>query len=148
MIKIQESNDARIYARTSEDAINILTDLVGDIQLDNFLTDRAGYKVYTFDGGTVSQLNTRFEINYDDGRTVNIWIDSHNDNKANEAFVRDNKNIGIHASDIADELGELLNRFSKEGTYDILNDDELKQLGEAFDILNDFAFYYGQREVK
>lgn len=75
MIKLIKENAVRVYAKSKSDAFSILDDLVGIVQADKYLSDRAGYRVYTFDGGTVSDLNTRLEVNYDDGRTVNIWID-------------------------------------------------------------------------
>lgn len=45
--------------------------------LNKWKTERAGYKVYDAadeSGTTVSDLNTRLELNLADGRTFNIWI--------------------------------------------------------------------------
>lgn len=49
--------------------------------LNEWKTKRAGYKVYDAadeSGTTVSDLNTRLELNIADGRTFNIWIEEDN----------------------------------------------------------------------
>lgn len=54
--------------------------------LDKDLTERAGYKVYKSadDKATISDLNTRLELNFANGETINIWIEE-------EAKTKNNK---------------------------------------------------------
>ena len=55
----------------------------GDWVYDSFKSSRAGYSIFTFRdepefdvaGGYVCDLGDRFEINYPDGETINVWYE-------------------------------------------------------------------------
>lgn len=38
-------------------------------------SERAGYNIYDFDGGWISDLRTKLEINFNDGATYSVVID-------------------------------------------------------------------------
>lgn len=42
---------------------------------DDEKSKRAGYHIYTFSGGWVSDLGDRLEVNYENGCTYSVWIE-------------------------------------------------------------------------
>ena len=52
----------------------------GDYEKNSLLSDRAGYPVYQstaiYSDSRISDLGDRLELNFDNGDSLNIWIDS------------------------------------------------------------------------
>lgn len=65
------------HAKTLSDAWELAKLIVGgsEIYRSPRLSDAAGYKVYEWYRGTISDLNTRLEINCEEGWTVCLWVD-------------------------------------------------------------------------
>ena len=58
-----------------------------DYELDKYASDRAGYSVYKStksDNAWISDLATRLELNYANGDTMNIWIETGNESVCNK----------------------------------------------------------------
>ena len=66
-------------ATTMSKAFEIAYEKIGAYELDREATKRAGYKVYRSTNkyyDYICDLETRLEINYANGKSENIWIDS------------------------------------------------------------------------
>lgn len=67
-----------VTASDRQTATEVAFGMVGEtLTFNKFLSERAGYKVYVSENGKVwiSDLGNRFEINYENGKTVNVWMD-------------------------------------------------------------------------
>lgn len=65
------------------EAWQLVYELVGETERDNYLSDRAGYGIYIAKNNDygidyISDLNTRLELNFKNGSSKNIWIGSYN----------------------------------------------------------------------
>ncbi len=51
---------------------------IDEFHKDKELSDRAGYAIYINNDGTkwISDMNTRLEVNFENGDTKNIWVDN------------------------------------------------------------------------
>lgn len=98
-----------------------------DYERDEVASENAGYPVYmsTKEGSNahISDLNNRLELNYDGGRSENIWIEEHHDNVAivgmwidktvfGEVTVKEVKEITYHV------LG-MVNKMLEDGRFGI-----------------------------
>lgn len=66
-----------IIANTAVKAWEILFDFMPEavFNKNHEKSEAAGYNVYEFANGYVCDLNTRLEINFNNGKTRNIWIE-------------------------------------------------------------------------
>ena len=69
----------KLVVSSLTDAWKIAYLLIGEdevVEFDSDKSERAGYNIYSNDCGTVtvSDLNIRLEINFEDGTSKNIWI--------------------------------------------------------------------------
>lgn len=67
----------KLTVTSHKDAMEMAKACMGDIYRDANDSERAGYDIWrTYQRGHwLSDLGDRLEINFDDGETVNIWID-------------------------------------------------------------------------
>ena len=65
-----------IKVTSKYEAWKVVNGYLGEVELDNEASERAGYEIYKNDKGEwVSDLGSRFEINLTYGGVVNVWFD-------------------------------------------------------------------------
>lgn len=82
-----------IHAETRPEAFKQISKIIGGKAYtnDKSKSDRAGYNIYTFEGGWISDMISKVEVNYDSGETITVFVDevSPNDSlKGDELLFR------------------------------------------------------------
>ena len=62
-------------SKTEKEAWEYVHMVMPGLEKDEKLSERAGYPIYSSYRGTLSDLNTRLEMNFNNGKTLTIWID-------------------------------------------------------------------------
>ena len=80
-----------------------------DYEYDTERSNRAGYPIYhsTAEGvnAWISDLTDRLEVNLQDGRTVNIWIEQEEQEEQEEVVVETEKDVHVRLETIARKAG-------------------------------------------
>ena len=75
-VNTSKSYKTKITVSSWENAFDMVIALFGDMTSNHQKSEGAGYDIFDLDNGLgwVSDLNTRFEVNFYSGKTINIWI--------------------------------------------------------------------------
>ena len=67
---------AKIYTDTRPNAFKTISELIGHkpYVFNERASKNAGYNIYNFDGGWISDMETKVELNYTDGGTTPVFI--------------------------------------------------------------------------